>query len=635
MWSFRARFSIVSLICLGALATSACRSIGPAHASPPAALKQLSLEELMAIEVTSATRTPTPLLETSAAVQILTREEIRRSGATTLAEALRLAPALQVAQVNAHDWAITARGFNGASVNTGSLADKLLVMIDGRSVYTPLFGGVFWDVQHVPLEDVERIEIVSGPGGTSWGANAVNGVINVITRSADETQGAAATIAAGSDDETFGAARYGGSVGNVFYRGYAQRFDRGDSKLAGADAHDDWELTQGGFRTDTRHASGTLTVQGDFYEGRERTPDAIWVNGQNVLARWTRGDWVTQLYFDRTTRSFPRVNFREELQTADLDAQHRFAIGARHRVVWGFGYRHMWDDVRNGTSFGFVPAKRTMRLISGFLQDEVSLTDAAKLTIGAKLEHNEFSGLEAQPGVRLAWMLPRQQMTWAAVSRAVRSPARFDTEIFTRTTVGNPDFAAETVIAYEVGYRITPLDALVLSVAAFHNRYGDIRSIDAHPAPPPALRFGNGLEAQSNGIELSGRYQPASWWRLRGGYTHLRKTFRATEPGVLAFSDAFEAQDPRHQIIVQSIVDLPRGVQFDTVARWVAEIAATPISRRIAPYAAADVRIAWRVSQWELSLLARNLGGAHPEFASPVVSHEIPRAIEGRLRFAW
>ena len=639
------RTALVSL-CGAGLLFIGCRSISRPAIAPPSAtaLKQLSLSELMDVEVTSVSRAPVPLSETAAAVQVITRDDIRRSGATTLAEALRLATNLQVAQVNSRDWAITARGFNGASVTTGSLANKLLVMIDGRSVYTPLFGGVFWDAQHVALDDIERIEVVSGPGGTLWGANAVNGVINVITRSAEETQGGTVTAGAGSFLEKFGAARYGGAVGrNLFYRVYGQHLDADSTKrVNGADGGDDWSFSQGGFRTDYRRSGADhLTVQGDFYVGREGTPSAVQINGQNILARWQHSvapesAWTAQVYLDRTRRTFPLAGLSEDLQTADVDLQHRFPVGTLYSILWGVGYRHMWDDVTNGRSTSFIPAKRTMQLASGFVQAELTPPGSSvKVTAGTKLEHNEFSGLEVQPGVRLAWTPPGPHMAWAAASRSVRSPARFDSEIHVAPTHGNPDFAAETVMAYELGYRVHPADSLSLSLSTFYNRYGDIRSINVNAAQPGTLIFANDQEVTSYGFELSGAFQPAAWWRMRGGYTFLEKDFRLLSANALAFSEPFEAQDPQNQMLLQSIMDLPHGIEFDVVARRVAELPATALNPRIPEYTTADVRVAWRISRWELSAIGQNLGGSHPEFASPVLSFEIPRSFHGRVSFSW
>jgi iron complex outermembrane receptor protein len=637
---------MVQLLCAHALALSACATLPPASTAPPTAvaLKKLSLRELMDIEVTSVSRAPTKLSQTAASIQVITSDDIHRSGATTLTEALRLAPNLQVAQTNGHDWAITARGFNGASISTGSIANKLLVMIDGRSIYTPLFGGVFWDAQHVPLEDIDRIEIVSGPGGTLWGANAVNGVINIITKSAADTQGGTATVAVGSLLEKSAAVRYGGTVGrDVSYRVFGQHLDAGSTMRAnGADSHDDWNLTQAGARADYRRSDAdTVTVQGDFYKGDQGIPSTALINGQNVLARWTHvtsplSDWMVQLYFDRTRRSFPVVSFDEELQTADLDFQHRFPLGGRSSFLWGVGYRYMWDDVHNGSSFSFLPAKLAMRLASGFVQDEVTSPGAAmKLTFGAKFEHNDFSGLETQPSVRLAWTPPGRQMAWAAASRAVRSPARFDTEIHIGRALGDRDFVAEKLTAYELGYRVTPAETLSLSLAAFHNRYTDLRSVNQNVAVPGALVFANDLEASTFGLELAGAYEPAAWWRLRGGYTYLEKDIRRLTPEVLVFSDAFEAQDPQGQILLQSVMDLPHGVQLDVVGRHIAELPASRFGPEVPAYTTADLRLAWHIARWEISAVAQNLAGDHPEFNSPVLWYEIPRGFQGRLSFSW
>jgi iron complex outermembrane receptor protein len=635
---------VARMLFVCALGTGGCASLSATRAIAPnsVALKQLSLRELMDVEVTSVFRGPRKLSEAAASIQVITAADIRRSGATTVTEALRLASNLQVAQVNGHDWAITARGFNSASVATGSIANKLLVRIDGRSVYTPLFGGVFWDAQHVLLEDIDRIEVVSGPGGTLWGANAVNGVISIITKSAADTQGGTATLAAGSLLRTFGSVRYGGMIGPDFsWRVYGQHFDADSTIRGNASGHDNWNAKHAGMRTDYRvSAADSLTVQGDFYEGDQGDPPTAWVNGQSMRARWkhvtsTESDWVVRLYFDRTKRTFPQASFAEELQTADLDFQHRFPIGRRSSLLWGAAYRHMWDDVDNG-SFSFLPAKKTMRLFSGFVQDELtSASDAWKLTLGTKFEHNDFSGLETQPSIRLAWTPPGRQMAWAAASRAVRSPSRIDTEIRTGATRGNPDFAAENVTAYEIGYRVTPAETLSLALSAFHNRYTDVRSINQNVAVPGGLLFNNDLEATTFGIELSGAFQPAGWWRLRGGYTYLEKDFRILNPLVLAFSEAFETQDPRSQMLLQSVMDLPRRVQFDVVARHVAELPGTLLGPVVPAYTTADVRLAWRIARWEISAIAQNLAGDHPEFNSFGLPFEIPRSFQGRLSFAW
>ena len=381
-------------------------------------------------------------------------------------------------------------------------------------------------------------------------------------------------------------------------------------------------------------------MQGDGYQGREGTPDSTFVNGQNVIARWThatspRSDWIAQFYVDRTVRTLPRAGFRDELRTADLDFQHRFPLGGRQAIVWGGGYRHMRDEVRNGSSFGFLPAERTMRLISAFVQDELSAGRAMKLIAGVKVEHNDFSGLEAQPSIRLAWTPPGRRMAWAAVSRAVRAPSRFDSDFTTRTTFGNPNFESETVVAYEAGYRVRLQGSASLSISAFHNRYGAIRSLNLPASDARTVIFENDQRATSSGVELSGLFEASPWWRLRGGYTYLQKSFRSVNPLVLPASAPIEAQDPKNQLLVQSLMDLPHEVQLDAVARWIGELPATLIGPRIAPYVTADLRLARRISRWELAAIARNIGGRHPEFVSPGGSYEIPRSLLARVTVTW
>jgi iron complex outermembrane receptor protein len=481
----------------------------PRTSSDIGALKQLAFEELFDIEITTVSRRPERLVEAASAIQVITAEEIRRSGAASLPEALRLASNLQVARVNSYNWAISARGFNAVTAN------KLLVLIDGRTVYTPLFSGVFWDVQHVMLEDVERIEVISGPGATLWGSNAVNGVINVITKNARDTQGALLSAGGGSFLNGFGSGRYGGTLGDDFhYRVYGMGFDHGHTYLrSGAAAQDSWKLGQGGFRADLRPASGgSLSLLGNFYGGSEeltRTPD-LTIDGQNLLARWTRplengGEVSAQMYWDRTHRRNPGI-FSEALNTYDFEFQHRFSWGERHKLIWGSNYRLMADRVLNGPlpNFGFLPPRRTMHLASGFLQDEFTLVpNELFLTIGSKFEYNSFSGFEVQPSLRLAWIPVANHTIWGAISRAVRTPSRIDTDLVIPRTPpffirgGGDRFDSETVMAYELGYRTELADRATLSVAAFFNDYEDIRSVEPIAGAPGLPGGGSLLPSRS------------------------------------------------------------------------------------------------------------------------------------------
>jgi iron complex outermembrane receptor protein len=593
----------------------------------------MSVDELMNIQVTSVSKRLEKLSETASAIQVITGEDIRRSGVTTLPEALRLASNLQVAQSNAHDWAITARGFSAAPLSNNTLADKLLVMIDGRTVYTPLFGGVFWDAQNVLLEDIDRIEVISGPGGTLWGANAVNGVINIVTKSAKETQGLYVTVAGGSLLQDLRAIRYGGTLGSrLSYRVYGQRIDHGSSiRLNGNDAKDSWNMTEGGVRTEYVASDvDTMTLQGDAYGGHEGVPNSTNYNGQNVLGRWKRtfseqSDMSLQMYFDRTWRILPVSKFRDELRTYDADFQHRFPIGTRQSILWGTGYRFMQDGVNNAVALSFFPTRMNMRLVSGFVQDEIILApDLLKLTLGTKLEHNDFSGFELQPSARMAWTPSKQHTVWTAVSRAIRSPSRIDVDASTPSLIGDSTFEAEKVTTYELGYRVEPTDVISLSLAGFYNLYRDLRSINFNPNPPPTLVIANGQRGVSRGIEFSGTFRATDWWSLRGGYTTLHEYLRNTMSGVVPGSDVFEADDPNNQSMLQSKMDLPGHLQLDLIARHVGALPPTFVRS----YSTADVRLAWQHDDLTFSLVGQNLGARlHPEF----IPLNMPRSVYGQI----
>jgi len=608
----------------------------PQEAAQGDALKKLSMDQLMNVEVTLVSKRPELLTQAASAIQVITGEDIRRSGATTLSDALRLASNLMVAQFNAHDWAVTARGFNGVPLSNNTLADKLLVMIDGRSIYTPFFGGVFWDVQKVVLDDVDRIEVVSGPGGSLWGANAVNGVINIVTKNAGQTHGLSATAAAGTLLQDAAAIRYGREVGDKgSYRVYVQRYDGRHSELAnGTQSTDDWNLTQTGFRMDYRPTDASaLTVQGDAYVGREGDPRAVLVNGQNVLARWTHtrseaSELSVQLYIDHTYRNFTVQAFRDVVTTYDLDAQHRFALGERHVVVWGGNVRFARDALTNVSIFTVDPEHRTLQLYSGFVQDEIHVVpDRVNLTVGTKLEHNEYTGLEIQPSVRLAWILTSRQMVWTAVSRAVRAPSRFDADIVNLggSLSGNPNFASEKVVAYEAGYRVQPRANVTLSLSAFTNRYTDLRSLNTvSDTTRPPFEFANDQRGTSSGIELSGAMQCTPWWRLRGGYTYFEKRLRPTASNVYPFSAAIEGDDPRNQLLVQSVMDLPHRVQLDVVTRYVDSL---PLPA-VRAYATSDLRLGWAHRSLEYAIVGQNLWRRRqPEFGSTA----IPRSVYAKI----
>jgi iron complex outermembrane receptor protein len=614
----------------------------PQTVQSPSDLKKLSLDELQAIEVTSVSKRPEKLSEAPSSIQVITGDDIRRAGATSLPEAIRLASNLQVAQVNSHDWAITARGFNNTSAN------KLLVLIDGRAVYTPLHAGVFWDVQDTLLEDIERIEVISGPGTTLWGDNAVNGVINITTKHAKDSQGVLVTGGGGSELRGAGGVRYGGHVGaDVQFRAYGKYFGRDSSALpVGGQATDDWNMGQGGVRlawdaSPVNH----VTVQGDVYEGRIAqlgTPH-IAVSGGNVLGRWSHtlsktSDLSLQLYYDQTHRNIPGT-FIEDLRTYDADFQHRFRMAAGHNVIWGLGYRVSNDDEGNTAVLSFLPAHLSRRWFSGFVQDEVPLgTDRLRLTLGTKIEHNDYTGVEFQPSGRLAWTLTQRQTLWGAISRAVRTPSRIDRDFFVPLTAGSasfllaggPNFVSENVRAYELGYRSEPHDRLSVTVATFYNDYGHIRSLEqlAPPAPFP-LVFANGQTGNSHGAELTAEYRVTDWWRLRSGYTALRLHIRPVPGSTDKSFGSTESHDPNHYGSLRQSLDLPAHLQFDIGFRYVGQIA----NQTVPAYGELDGRLAWQATPaLECSVAGQNLLDAHhAEFGVPATRKEAERSVYGKL----
>jgi iron complex outermembrane recepter protein len=675
----RRRTAIV-LTCL-LLGHAAATALGDTpEAASTGQLKQLSVEDLMNVEVTSVAKAPQKLLQAPASIQVITADDIRRSGATTIPEALRLADNLEVAQVNAYDWAISARGFNA------NLANKLLVLIDGRVVYTPLYGGVLWDVQDYLLADIDRIEVISGPGGTLWGANAVNGVINIVTKSAAETQGAYAYAGGGNQLKDQEGARYGATLApEVSLRVYGKYTDYGDEITStGANAEDAWHMARGGFRMDAQpSAENAYTLQGDVYNGTEGDGSNLPAadrSGGNVLGRWTHtasdgSSMSLQLYYDHTYLSdpvaasparppyysgFPASALTDNLDAYDAQFQYHFRWGTRQTLTWGLGYR--WTDEADYdlSLVRFSPPVLEQALYSGFLQDEIRLSQDVYLTVGSKLEHNDYTGYEAEPSARLQWNVDPAQLLWAAVSRAVRTPSRYDHDLVTPTGLenapppfqfpsnylqGNPDFVAETLIAYEAGYRATLGPNLALSLSTFYNDYNDLRSITPtpttvfYPFPYPDV-FENNLEGDTYGLELSGSYQLLDWWRLHAGYDLLRENIHV-RPGAIDATDAGnETADPQQQVALRSSMDLSARMTLDAALRWVDELhmdngpTGGPVLGTVPSYFGLDTRLAWKVSsRLELSLVGQNLlHEYHVEYGFPSPSREqIVRSVFAKI----
>ncbi len=602
------------------------------------ALKKLSLEQLMDLEVTSVSKRPEKIFEAASAIQVVTGDDIRRSGATSLPEALRLATNLQVAQIDSREWAISSRGFNTSSSN------KLLVLMDGRTLYSPLHAAVFWDVQDTLLEDLDRIEVISGPGATQWGANAVNGVINITTKSAKDTQGLLVSGGGGTELQGFGGVRYGGTLApNVYYRVYGKYFDRGHTRfLSGADGANDWEMGQGGFRVDWDAAAGNLlTLQGDVYDSRVSRPSAadVHVNGGNLLGRWSRtvsdkSDFTLQWYYDRTSRRIPGT-FAEDLDTYDIDFQHHLSIGDSHEFIWGTAYRLIDDRQHNDYPvLALLPAHVRRQSYSVFLQDEITLVkERLKLTVGAKLEHNSYTGYETQPSIRLTWLASKVQTVWAAVSRAVRAPSRVDGELYAprdppfTLLQGNPNFLSEELLAYELGWRVQPQPNLSFAVAAFYHDYDRLRTVEhVNPGADFPIYLGNGLGGRSTGVELTTDYRVSDSWRLRAGYTQLHMHLR-NKAGSTAFAPT--DTDPEHQFSLRSSLDLSRLIEFDTTYRFVARLK----SDHVPAYDELEARIGWSPTPaLEVSVVGQNLlRPSHAEFNPPASRQLIERGVYGKV----
>ncbi len=606
------------------------------------ALKQMSVEELMDLQVTSVSKRPEKLFDTASAIQVVTGDDIRRSGATSVPEALRLASNLEVAQIDSRQWAITARGFNNV------FADKLLVLIDGRSVYTPLYAGVYWDVQNLVLDDVDRIEVISGPGATQWGANAVNGVINISTKSARDTQGALVVASGGTALTDSAEVRYGGQVApGVYYRVYIKYFDRGSSvRPTGLDADDSWRLGQTGFRVDadTAHDSH-LTFQGDIYDGTvtREGPDDIHVGGGNVLGRWSRtlpdnSDVSVQVYYDYTHRVIPQ-SFAQDLHTYDFDSQYHHPIGSTQNLLVGVGYRLVDDSIINTPANAFLPPTASLQNYNAFVQDEIALAEDVHLTGGSKVEHNDYTGFEVEPSLRLAWKPVRNQTVWSAVSRAVRTPSRIDRDLYSPATppyrvAGGPDVVSEKLISYELGYRLQVDPRLSFAVATYYNDYTDLRSLE--PLNPPAafpVQISSGLRGRSAGAEFTADWHVTSGWKLHAGYTELRVTSEPQVGSIDRTTNRSISLDPNHKAQLRSFWDIHKNWEFDTTVRYVAPIG----YQQVPGYVESDARLGWDIAPaWNLSVVGQNLlHNHHAEFNPPGSRREIERSVYAKTTWRF
>jgi iron complex outermembrane recepter protein len=600
-------------------------------------LTELSLDELANLRVTSVSRRSERLADAPASIYVITAGDIRRSGATSLPEVLRLAPNLLVARIDAAQHAITARGFNGLAAN------KLLVLVDGRTIYTPLFSGVFWDQQDVLIEDIERIEVISGPGATLWGANAVNGVVNVITRSARDTHGALVSVGGGNREQG-AAARYGGGIGDRGdFRVYTKaRHLENTQRADGRAVLDGRQWLQAGFRAERGDVDGGFTLQGDAYRVRSVDRGAVGafqigraeLSGANLLARWTHKfgegrDLRVQAYVDHAERK-ERILFQPNANLLDIEVQHGRSAGV-HRFVGGAGYRYGTDDVEDGGLVGFRPEQRTMKWMNIYLQDTMTPVKTLDLTAGLKLERNDYTGWEFLSNARLAWKPAADHLVWGAVSRAVRAPARFDRDVIRPLggVFGGPNFVSEVANVFQVGYRARPISSLSGSITAFLHRWDKLRSATA-----PPVFFENRIEGPVDGVEAWASWQIVSPWRVSGGLTRLRKRLRleAGSTDTLGPRNPQLSNDPGHQWMLRSSLSLGTRHELDaTVQRvnWLPNPA-------VPAYTVLGLRYACQVHRsLEVSLTGQNLlDPHHPEFNAAPGRSEIERGLFLRARWS-
>lgn len=625
-------------------------------------------EQLLAAKVTSASRRAERLSDVPAAVYVITNEAIRQAGVKSVPDALRMAPGVNVAQADANSWAVSIRGFNGL------LANKLLVMIDGRTIYNPLFAGTYWDTRDLMLEDIDRIEVIRGPGGTLWGANAVNGVINIITKNAALTQGNLVTGSAGTPQYGAAATRHGGTIGDDgYFRLYAKATQHGSFRTPDdMDGNDDWNAWRGGFRTDW---PGEFTLQGDLYQVRTDQIDSspiltapytltqeetIETHGANLLGRWTEqmengGLLTAQTYIDYFRRD--QIRLDDERIIYDLDLQYNFPKNENHEVIIGGGYRFMWDSLSGLPIVTFSPDSRNDHLFSAFIHDQITLIpEKWFLTLGSKFEHNDYSGFEFQPNARLMWHPDEDKSVWAAVSHAVRTPSRLEQDLTLTigvfapgallagltevVTAPNRDFDSEELTSYELGYRQQVTSSLSVDIAAFYNEYDNLSALSALPNQTgvnPArtiipLSFDNIESAETYGAELATNWNITENWSLEASYSLLDMQVHA--PTVLNVSqEAEEGQSPNHQLYLGSAWDINRQWSLNSGLYYYSQLQNYDVD----DYIRFDVNLEWRArDNLRFNLIGQNLASdGHREFLNEtdVNATEINTTVFGK--FTW
>jgi iron complex outermembrane receptor protein len=641
--------------------------------SVPADLTKASLEELANLQVTSVSKKEQSLSKAGAAIFVITQEDIRRSGMTNIPDLLRMAPGVNVARLDANTWAISIRGFNNRYSN------KVLVLIDGRSVYSEVFSGVNWDQQDVPLEDIERIEVIRGPGGTLWGPNAMNGAINIITKRSQDTQGGLITAATGSEENLAGLVQYGGKIGvKGAYRAFGSYFNIEPSILAaGAEGADGWHGSHGGFRSDWNLSPhDTLSVEADLLqtaEGQTVTAvianqlplvrtfnDRVTVGAGNLDAQYghtfSNGSELSVLtYFDRFERHDEADNV---IQKFDGELQYNFRIGSRQDFVAGADYRLTSASYKGLYDTFMVPDHVLDNLFSMFLQDEITLTHTLALTVGSKIEHNAFTGLEFEPSADLVWTPRVRQSVWLSVARAIRQPSLLDENIQIASAVvqvnpstfgvaelsGNPLLETERVLDYELGYRNQVNRKVSVDISTFLSNYTDLRTTQTEasfftltPGPPhlvlPAT-WSNAGRAQDFGAELSGSWDVTSRWRISPGFSFLHMNVHP-EPASSVSADPSRGTSPRHQAQLRSSVKLGRRLEWDSSAYFVGVLTSGPVPA----YTRLDTRLGWTMGEYMyVSVGGQNLLTPHHfEFVNGfrVNPTDVERSIVAKLTWRF
>jgi iron complex outermembrane receptor protein len=671
--SFRKKLIRNALLVLGLMPAFA-DAADPNQPSPSSnSLESLTLEQLVNVQVTSVSKKETELFTSPAAISVITQDDLRRMGVTSIPEALRMVPGMDVAQITGDQWAVNVRGFNS------EFAGGLLALMDGRTIYTPASSGVFWESQDVVMEDLDRIEVIRGPGATLWGPNAVNGVINVITKSAKDTQGGLISGSYGTEEQPITTVRYGGElVSNLYYRVYGKYSDQpGLESSTGRPTSDASSDFLGGFRMDYEPPSqDNFTLQGQYYNGNAgkqvnqitlvppatQPIDVVEYNsGANILGRWThnfsdQSQMTFQTYFDHVQQE---DGYGVEIRnTFDMDLHHRFSLGARNDIMWGAGYRR--TEIENTPNFylTWTPEYHALGLANVFAQDDITLvSDRLHLILGSKLENDDFTGFQIEPSGQILWTPTEHQTVWASVSRATQTPAlvflfgHFNSAVIQPpasppilvSQLGNPHLDVETVLAYELGYRIEPVKRVSIDATAFYNFYGDVitavpnaNEFEASPPPPYVLSsttWQNSDSGETYGAELSAQWQVLDCWRWTASYTFLHMRLRP-DPTV-------DSSSPQQQFQIRSYLDLPYHIELNGALYYVDQISplAGATTVPIASYVKLDLGVTWRPAKsLELGIWGKNLlDNEHPEFTSlgTALITEIPRSVMGTITWRF